>query len=196
MSDEKSARESWQSQGAEAQPPSMDEVRKAAGKFYRRIWWRNAVEYAAAVFVVVSFSYNIAVGMGHVLERIGSAVAIIGVLFVVWQLHHRGSPSRPETAGSMPLMDFVREQLVRQRDTLTSAAWWYLAPLVPGMLLILVGATLRKMADGTGTIMIGFAGFGFCAILFFGAWLIHRWGARRLQRHIDDIDALVRGNAS
>lgn len=190
MSDEKSARENWQSSVTEAQPPSMDEVRNAAGKFYRRIWWRNAIEYAAAAIVVVSFGAYIFT-LEHALQRAGSAMIVMGTLFAVWQLHRRGSAVHPASAGTMPIMEFVREQLVRQRDALASIFWWYLLPFVPGMVTFVAGTAAIRADEGSDEIVKGVLGTGVMVALFAGVWGLNKWGARKLQKHIDDIDALL-----
>jgi drug/metabolite transporter (DMT)-like permease len=190
MSDDKSVSETWQASVADVQLPSMDLVRKGAGKLYRGVWIRNAIEYAACIFVIVSFALRVFERI-HVIERIGCVVSVLGVLFVAWQLHHRASAARIETAGMMPALEFVRAQLVRQRDALAGVLWWYLLPLVPGMLLVLVGAMLRKIADGTGTILEGAIGFGVMVVLFVGVWWLNQWSAGRLQKHIDYIDELL-----
>jgi len=190
MSDEKSARESWQSSVTEAQPPTMDEVRKSVGKFYRRVWWRNAIEYAACVFVVGNFSWN-AFTLEHVLQRIGSVMIVIGTLFVAWQLHRRASAVHPGTAGTMPIMDFVRFQLVRQRDALASVLWWYLLPFVPGMVAIVAGSMALRAEEGQAAIVKGSIAVAVMLALFAGVWWLNQWGARKLQKHIDYIDALM-----
>ncbi len=190
MSDEKSARENWQSSVPEPQPPSMDEVRRASGKFYRKVRRRNAVEYAACVVVVGSFSWS-AFTLEHVLQRIGSAMVVVGTLVCAWQLHRRASAVHPETAGAMPIMEFVRFQLARQRDALASVFWWYLLPFVPGMIAIVAGSMLLHAEQGRDTFGRDLIGIGVIVALFVGVWLLNQWAARKLQRNIDDIDALL-----
>jgi hypothetical protein len=191
MSDEKkSARDAWQSSLPEVQLPSMDEVHKATNVFYRRIWRRNAIEYAACVFVVGSFSWS-AFTLEHVLQRIGSVMVVIGTLICGWQLHRRASPVHPESAGAMPIIEFARFQLARQRDALASVFWWYLLPFVPGMVAMVAGSMMLHAEQGRDSMGRDLIGIGVIVALFVGVWLLNQWGARKLQKHIDDIDALL-----
>src|SRR5471030_3451406 len=48
----------WQNQTVEANQMSLDELRRKAGKFQKRIRNRNLREYAASVVVVAVFCYN------------------------------------------------------------------------------------------------------------------------------------------
>jgi hypothetical protein len=190
MSNDRSVRESWQAQDAQAQPPTMAEVRKAAGKFFRRIRLRNAVEYVACIIVVISFSYYV-FALEQMLQRIGSAMVVVGTLVAAWQLHRRASAIDPENAGTMPIMDFVRAQLVRQRDALASIFWWYLLPFVPGLVVMTAGSLALRLEEGQGGAIRGIIGISVMLAIFVGIWLLNLWGARKLQKHIDDIDALT-----
>ena len=185
------AKQAWQASVAIAGAPPLDEVRRGADKFYRYVKWRNRVEYAACVIVVVAFSSYV-VWLPHPLQKVGSVLVVLATLYVAWQLHRRASAVPPETAGTMPLLLFSRAQLVRQRDALRSIFGWYIAPFLPGLALVMAGNSQAEPASGTGwpnlaealafIVMIGMVGF---------IWWINQLGARRLQRHIDEIDALT-----
>jgi hypothetical protein len=189
MSDDP-AKLAWQASVEIAGIPALDEVRAGASNFYRRIWWRNAIEYIACVIVVIGFGTYMFT-LPHVLQKAGSLLVIAGTLFVAWQLHRRASAEPPERAGAMPLLHFARAQLVRQRDALRSVFWWYLLPFLPGMAVFVTGTMFAQRPSGPEP--RDAVGFAVMIALFVGIWWINQLGARRLQKHIDEIDALTEG---
>ena len=183
-------KQAWQASVEIAGAPPLEDVRKGADKFYRRIWWRNAVEYAACAVVIIVFSTYI-VTLPHVLQKIGSALVVLATIYVAWQLHRRASAVSPEQAGAMPIYAFLRAQLVRQRDAVKGILWWYILPFLPGMVLIIIGRML-SLPDGPAQRQwIGLAAM--LAILII-IWWLNQLGARVLQRHIDEIDSLIGGS--
>ena len=48
--------------------------------------------------------------------KTGSALSIVAALFVAWQLHRRGAAQALTANSGMPLVDFHRAELMRQRD--------------------------------------------------------------------------------
>lgn len=93
----------------------------------------------------------------------------------------------------MPLVVFHREALIQQRDALRSVGTWYLAPFIPGFVLFVLGRYFQLHAPGRTLawdhqIVILLA---VVAALIFGiVWLLNAWGTERLQRKIDQLDAL------
>jgi len=182
------AKQAWQRSVVGGGPPPLEEVRKGANKFYRYIKWRNLIEYAACVVVVVTFTSYIFV-LPNVLQKIGSGLVILGTFYVAWQLHRRASAEPPEKAGTMPILQFAKTQMIRQRDALRAIFWWYLLPFVPGMVLIVTGTWIGERESGPewfdaigGAVMVA---------IFVGVWWLNQLGARKLQRHIVEIDALI-----
>jgi hypothetical protein len=183
------AKQAWQASVEIAGAPPLEEVRKGASKFYRYIWWRNAVEYVACVIVVVGFTSYVFT-LPNPLQKVGSVLVVLATLYVAWQLHRRASAVPPEAAGTMPLLLFARAQLVRQRDALRSIFGWYIAPFLPGMAVFMTGTMLEKRTgEGLGT--IDAIGSAVLLAVFVGVWWLNQVGARRLQRHIAEIDALT-----
>jgi hypothetical protein len=126
------------------------------------------------------------------LMQLGSALVILAVGYVAWQLHRRGS-ARPGPETGAALADFHRSELVRQRDALRSVASWYLAPFAPGMLLIMAGRWFQSHVPGRplelDRLIIALC-MVIVALVFFAVWLLNRLGAHRLQKEIDALDAL------
>ena len=175
----------WRDQPSEEIQMSAQEVRGLAEKFERTVSRRNRREYAAAALVVVWFSVWAWFAASAVVA-LGCWLAVLAALFVVSHLHRHGAARRP--AGEQTVMsglEFHRSELVRQRDLLRSVWWWYLLPFVPSMLLIVVGGTLERPERWDWL-----AAGGVGAVTFVGIGLLNQRVARKLQRRVDDLDAL------
>jgi amino acid transporter len=184
-------KQAWQASVEIAGAPPLEEVRKGADKFYRYIKWRNIVEYVACVVAVVVFTIYFFT-MPHILHKIGSALLVAASIYAPWQLHRRASAVAPETAGAMPIYDFLRGQLVRQRDALKTILGWYVLPFVPGMVLFIAGNGLDPEVEAAGPpIWVRWAAIAGIFSVFGFVWWINQLGARRLQKRIDEIDALT-----
>ena len=178
----------WQSQPMEHDPMTLAAVHAKAKTFQARIRRRNLIEYTACVVVILGF----APGMLHRsswMMQAGCGWMILATFFVAWQLHRRGS------AGALPdggeaVFDFHRRELIRQRDALRSIAGWYLAPFIPGFVLIDLGGWFRPppphrtiAQDHIGVLIVT----ALTALVFLGVWLLNQRGAARLQRQIDEL---------
>ena len=186
------AKQAWQASVEIAGPPPLDEVRKGADKFYRMIRLRNRIEYLACAVGIVVFSYGFVFKSPHVLHQIGHALLVAALVYMPWQLHRRTAPVFPDAAGTMPIYDFQRGQLVRQRDALKSIVAWYALPVLPGLACLFVGNGLDPEIEAAGPpiwarwlLLAGIAAF-----IGFYWWLTHL-AARRLQTRIDEIDVLT-----
>ena len=154
---------------------------------------RNLREYVACILVVVAFSRNMLV-LPHILQKIGSGWCVAATLYIAWQLYRRGSAVAPPKSVELPLYTFARAQLVRQRDLLRNIFWWYLLPLIPGITLVLIGNGQDPDLSSHVPIWQRWAGLGFLVAAFVGVWRLNQCGARKLQRRIDEIDALTGEN--
>lgn len=174
------SKSAWKSQDLQAAVFSVDQLHSVARKLDRRSRIRNTLEYAACLLVVVCFVRFIVV-FPYPLMRLGSALIIIGTLIIAWQLHVRASSqSAPrELAG----LEYHRRQLVRQREALRTVWLWYVAPLVPGVVLFRWGVEIEL--DASGPFARGMGANMAIAAVFFAIILVNLHGARRLQRQLD-----------
>jgi len=175
----------WKSQETPTAAFSIDELRKSANKFQRRIAWRNALEYVVSVPVILGFAFYI-VKFPYPLMRIGSVMIILGVLVMVWQMYVRASGrSLPSDMADRSCIDFHRDQLIRQRDALRSVWLWYIGPFVPGMIVFRWGVETElgpsaPFARGLGANLM-------IAAVFLIIIVFNRFGARKLQRQLDQL---------
>lgn len=182
----------WQNQKLEGIRMSADELRRRAGKFQRRIFWRNAREYVAALVVVVFFGFQFW-RTPDAVTRAGFVLISAGALYLVWHLGRRGSSrSLPVEMGLASGLEFHRRELERQRDLLQSVWRWYLGPLMPGWVVLAIGMA-RTNPGHLRNFGLIFTLYQIIAALFFVfVWHINRRAARKLQQQIDELDALTR----
>ncbi len=188
MREEPDIKTLWRNQKTE-DTVTLENVHERAAKFQKRVRNRNRREYIAAVFVVAVFGWYIWI-LPDVFLKAGSALTILGALCVTWQLHVRGSAARlPQDSSAMGDVDFHRRELIRQRDALKSVWLWYLAPFVPGMTVFMFGKYHRLEVLGRPVNQTAFIGsVAICVLVFAAIWLLNVWGARRLQKRIDELD--------
>jgi hypothetical protein len=180
-------KEIWLCQPVEELQMSAEQIRKRAGKFERKILWRNVREYVAAFIAAVLFA-SFFVKSHDVVFRTACGMMILGLGYAAWQLHRKGSAKRvSEEMGTASSLQFYRSELERQRDLAASVWSWYLAPLVPGLLLFAVSSAL---GDPRPSKLIALALFyGFSVGLFILVWKLNARGARCLERQIDELYA-------
>lgn len=183
-------RKAWQGEQEAPLILSVEQLRQRSWQFRRRLWMRNAAEYgAAAVIAVVNGFY---MWLFHsMLMRVGAALMMVGLVYIVLQLHRRGS-ARALPLAAAPSLDFLIGELSRQRDLLRNVWEWYLLPLFPGITVFLFGASKLRDAGGslivpersivmtTALVVVGFALIAFA----------NRANSRGLQRQIDALERL------
>jgi hypothetical protein len=169
---------------------SIDEIRKKALKFQRRIQGRNLTETIGSLFAIGIFALFIK-WFPSPLSRLGSCMTIAGYLYVIWRMNGPAAAARvPSDATFEACLTFHRRELARHRDLLRAVWRWYLGPIVPGIVVSMTGAIAgkaRHLSDWwrAAPVLVVFA-VGF----WFIAWLNGR-AADCLQRQIDDLDRAV-----
>ncbi|MBX3595657.1 hypothetical protein [Sphingomonas sp.] len=180
----------WTAREADAGAIPPEQLRARDAALRRRAWRRDLIEYAAGALVVAIFAWYILL-IPETSMRIASAVIIAGTLIVMRNLWKRRAVEDPAALADDAIACY-RSRLAQQRDMLASVARWYLAPLVPGLVLFVIAtvvASARVMAIGpalaTGAITLAFAG-----ALFVGILLLNRRAARTLDAEIAALDAM------
>jgi uncharacterized membrane protein YdcZ (DUF606 family) len=173
----------WQNQPLENRPMPIDEVRSKAQQFEKRVSRRNLREYIGGAIGIAIFTFYV-FKFPSPMARTGSLLIIAGLVVIMIQIYKRASPGRlPVDLALTASLEFHRRELVRQRDLLRSVWWWYLGPLVPGLVVFVAG-----IAPPRGAAAVINAVPFFC-ILGLVIWLNHR-AALRLDRQIAELEGL------
>jgi hypothetical protein len=175
----------WQNQPLENQPMPIDEIRSKAQQFEKRVSRRNLREYIGGALGIAIFTIYLFIFRNPV-ARAGSVLIIAGVVMIMIQIYKRASPgSLPVDLALTASLEFHRRELVRQRDLLRSVMWWYIAPIVPGLVVFGAGVTPRHAA-GAGALINAIL-----LVCIFGAiyWANHR-AAQVLDRQIAELENL------
>lgn len=176
----------WQSHPVDPSP-SLAEIRRRATNSTRRISWRNRREQVAGLVLLLGISTNIVRGGFDGLRDIGNLLALLGVAYVMYQIHTRGAVRPlPSALGMTAAAAFYRRELELQRDLLRSVWRWYLLPLLPGLLVFTVARGLEQPAYWSRTIWNVAGG---AVVLRLIVWMNMR-AAGRVQQAITDLDAV------
>ncbi len=171
----------WQGQEGENVTITLEEIRLRAARFERRIRRRNFREYAAGVLLIAWFLATF--HLLHGLDLLGPVLVTAGVIYVMIQLRRRGTAhSLPADADTRSSVEFHRLELERQRDALRTVGRWYLLPLVPGLAAIFAVAAIKR---GVNALLIDSIIVG--VVVFVGVWALNQWGARKLDRKIQEL---------
>jgi Flp pilus assembly protein TadB len=177
----------WQHQPVEGINMSVEEIRRRAGKFERRIWRRNAREYVASLIAVALFVYFLASAHDW-LSRVTFALFIGAMLWIVVALHRNGSAKKlPKGVDTLTGLRFYRTELQRQYGVVKSVWWWYLAPMVPGFVVYTIGHAVKSPhpAAWAGLAVMDMIVAG----LFYVVWRMNMKAARCLERMINELNA-------
>lgn len=181
--------EVWRGQKVEHTQMTIEQIREKARKFQRRIRFRNLREYAAYAVVVAFFGFF--GGKYPPLMRPGAWLLIAGMTYVAYQLHKRGAAKAvPEDATPKNWLEFHRQELERQRDLLRGIWRWYLGPMIPGMALVVVGGALANHGHAKHAWALASAYVAIVALGFYFVGRLNQRAAQRLQRQIDELNAM------
>ncbi|MCC6539945.1 MAG: hypothetical protein IT162_20520 [Bryobacterales bacterium] len=169
----------------EAAPMTAGEVRKMAQAFERRIWRRNAREYAGGAVGLAAYSFYLVKAPDWWLKA-GALTVLAGVALVCWRIYRHGAAADiPADLALHDGLQFHRRRLEHQRDLLRGVWTWYLLPLVPGLAIILAALgrnpRVRWAAVATGLL---------AAAVFWGIGRLNLRTAEKLQREMDRLDEL------
>jgi len=169
---------------------SVEQIRLSAGRFRRKVEWRNARESVAALVVVLFFAFEF-MRTNDLLARVGFSLIIAGMCYMVRELYSRGSWRRlPKDAGLSSCIEFQRRELERQRDLVSSVWRWYLGPMIPGLAVLIV-AFARINPGHLKHFELVIAVYALAiAAAFVGIAKLNERAARRLQRRIDQLNEL------
>ncbi len=181
----------WKGQDMTPQTLTPNMLESRAAQLDNRIRNRNRFEYVAGGLVIVASlllggwlllggpagQADLMVGGGFIALALGALVSMI-------QLRRKtGGTTLPD--GAQSSVNSYRAELVRQRDALRSVFGWYIAPFLPGFLLI-YGASFLDPSAVLWAVLIPAV-----ATAAFLVWVV--WANRRAAVCVDrEIVALDR----
>jgi hypothetical protein len=182
----------WQSQEVEGTNMPLEEIRRKAGKFQRRINLRNLREYVAAAIVAGIFALYVK-WFPNFLMRAGSVLTIFAALYISYQIYRKGSANvLPQDCDFDCCIDFHRRELERQRDLLRRIWRWYLGPFIPGMLLFFLGTQFAAHPPFPHHGLSFAWELAVAAIVLVLIAKLNERAANRLQRQIDNLETLAK----
>ncbi|MCL4179706.1 MAG: beta-lactamase family protein [Verrucomicrobia bacterium] len=132
----------WKEQRFEALPALPDEAQIAAMKmrmkgFDKTISWRDYGEVAACILIIGWFGWDLLFRSNSTLTQAGCVVLIVSAVLIAWKLIW-SKRRLPQSGPNAPIFDAVKVELHKvenQIGLLTSVAWWYLLPLLVGVMI-------------------------------------------------------------
>lgn len=184
----------WVNQQSEGFTLSVEEIRMRAGSMQSIVSRRNFREYLVGGFLIVFFSAMAFVAK-YPLSKLGCAMIAIGVAVVMWRLYagaRAGTVSEAAAAGDWA--QFYRGELVRQRDALQGIWWWYLGPLIPGMIVYWLAIGVRSIGTSSSGWEWAIAAGGLLATAIVFVWVAsaNKQAAAALQAEIELLDRASR----
>jgi hypothetical protein len=173
----------WQEQPVEGTRMSIDEIRRRASRFEKRMLRLNMREFVAGGLGIALLGYFLSRAHDS-LSRWGFALLIAGEAYALFHLYWKGRPGTASERVGTQCAEFFLEELERTKK-LISNLWWYLGPLVPGLLVSTVGSALAHPQPGV-MIRLAIVNLAIAAGFIFVIRLNTR-AARCLQKQIDEI---------
>jgi hypothetical protein len=177
----------WQAAEANSPVPTRSQIEARARRFRSRLLRRNGFEYISCGFAIC-----VCLGLAFILPpplcKLGAVLVCAACAFIAAVLARRGHP-RQADAGEDCVAFYIGE-LRRQRDLMQWAWLWYIAPMVPGMFLIMLGEALRVPQGRQAIAYPAFAATAVVTAAIFG-WVIwlNLHTARRLERTIRSLSS-------
>jgi hypothetical protein len=163
-------------------------VQTKSRRFQRRILFRDWRELIAGGFAGVMIAP--AVMHGRVLARLGAVTVLAGIVLTAFRLlRARRAGATRVSDPTVPVATALHaelEQIDAQIALLSTVAWWYVAPLVGGSVLLVAASRGARGAWFT----LGYAAFS--ALLAWGIIAANRRAVRRtLQPKREEIESLL-----
>jgi len=174
----------WKGQDMTPQILTPDMLESRSRRLDKRIRNRNRFEYLAGGIVIIASLLLGAwlllggpVGQPDLMVGGGFIALAIGALVSMLQLRRKtGGTTFPD--GAQSSVNSYRAELVRQRDALRSVFGWYIAPFLPGFLLIYGASFLDSSAVLWAVLLPAMVTVAFLV------WVV--WANRRAAACIDE----------
>lgn len=188
----------WQQQPTEDLNVTLTDIRSKATAFHKQTKFRNAVYYALALLMIVVYGITLIANRDQILTVVACALIVAANLFVMYYLRSKGSVTAPPVDGDThTYLIFMSAEFKRQRNLMRDFFRWYLAPLIPGLALLLIDKFLRLMPRHRIGLELSLVGcFAVVAIAFVCGYLVVQIEVRKLQARVDKTDATLKSLAN
>lgn len=151
---------------------NLKEMNQQIKKFEKTITARNNREIVAAIFVIAGFGYY-AFTIPTLLGKLGSIWTIGYGIWIIYKLK-KVEAKQPgfniEHSIKQQLVDY-QEYVKSEQRLLKDILYWYLLPILPGMILFLLG-TGKEWSD----LLVGLS---FMLIIFIAVYLLNKEAAEK-----------------
>ena len=174
----------WKSQPLDAETVALETIRCAANAFHATILRRNRQETFAACLVILIFGVFAWIQDAATM-RTGCVLIIAGTLVMLYQLRKRaGNGALPAQALGNSYLDYLRTELVHQHQAARAIWLWGIAPVVPGVAVLIWGMAENDPSGFPWLPMLALFVVPFGVVLWMNLKVAHR-----MQRKIDELDA-------
>ncbi|HKD46594.1 MAG TPA: hypothetical protein VKB67_02825 [Rhizomicrobium sp.] len=186
----------WQTQTTEDNEMiTLTEIRSRASGLKARVQWRNLALYAYSMANIAITAWLISTGhhKAYMRYEVPGLLLVAAHLFVIWQVWWRTSVrAMPGDLIGRAALDYLRHQLERQRNALSSAWLWYIAPFMPGLIWELwMRANLHPhgVAPDIDRALVLFLVLS-AAFFWIAVGFAFAWGAARLDLRLERLNTL------
>ena len=183
-------RQLWQRQALDAPRINLVYLQHRMRALQRRTRLRNGCEYLGGIACMAWVAWS---GWGFISPRpimtLGIGLWILGMVFVMVQWHRRAALQESAAQlGTLDAMQFYRRQLERQRDARRGSWRWWLPPLAPSIIVLLVALCVEV----TPTPWVAIAGLATWVVFAVSMGILgYERAAQGIQREIDALDSLT-----
>jgi hypothetical protein len=150
-----------------------------AQAFDRRIFWRNVIEYAAGVVVLVRSGLEFMSGERPWIVPLTSVVITFFIMAYLWQKHGKTRPVHP-VANAAEFRAALLARIDEQIALTASVRYWYVLPVWMFFVVVFVTGAARA-PNATRVLHFGLEFLAATAVAVAIVWLNERYGMRRLK---------------
>jgi hypothetical protein len=193
MTEPRDVRTLWQTQPPEAQPMTLDDVRRRARALDGKVRQQDAIMTLCAVINTGAFA-AVMWYLPHL--RIVAAI-VIATVFAIVAGYLRRRPSRRAIdyltpAALNPCVDFYRTALVRKRDMARQLWIWFMPPAILGQVALIIGFLIAPPNVPRRAILMALPVWILTdVIIFVFGWRNAQREAKKMQRELDSLDSMT-----
>jgi len=155
----------------------VDEVKTKTLKIDKEIKRRDILEILIALLLIPFWVYGLFSSAGNI-QSIGLWVLIIACLFIPYKLIKAKQVSPTKDASVKGFLIKEQEKLKLQNDLVNSVVWWYLLPLLTGIILVTLGGTVNEFGVPQITEQLAIY-YSFLGLLCIAVYLLNKRAANK-----------------